>query len=147
MCYIKSLKRWKAHKAKVHPERDCKRNFKWPSACNMAMTDLQRYPINMLVWSNMNQICMCLFIKTDYFHLWILCQKLLAHCLLIQKMMLSSTFLIRLRFQGRSCINRALLSLHGGSFKITCTIPLICLMKIKLVFSSLTHSKKFQIFI
>ena len=98
------------------------------------------------IWIRFYQICMCLFIKTDYFHLWILCQNYLPISSL-QKMMLSSTFLIRLRFQGRSCINRALLSFHGGSFKITCTIPLICLMKIKLVFSSLTHSKKFQIFI
>ena len=43
-----------------------------------------------------------------------------------RKTTIFSTLLIRYGFKG-TVVNRALLSLHGGSLEITLTVPLMCL--------------------
>ena len=95
----------------------------------LAMPDLQRYPIKVLF----DQVCIIVnhvFVFLNYlFHFAVSLKKLISHFLLIEnngeihrikhfsnkkKTKLSSTFMIRWRFQGLPLYTRALLSLHGA---------------------------------
>ena len=89
----------------------------------MAMSDSQRY-LKSLVWSSMNYISMFSFLKTVYFHLRFLSE---INTFQVGKTTVSSTFFIRLRFQGYPCKSGIVIFAWGGGsgpLEFTLTDPL-----------------------